>query len=806
MRVPGFGPKDAKVVVVGEAPGAEEVIQGQPFVGETGKLLRLFLLKVGIDPQDVYFTNLCKERPPGNELKLWFKDGQPNDAAVVMGLMELADELREISPNVIIAAGNYPMKMLTGMGRWNDKLKTFTGIQDYRGSIYPCILPDAEGLKVIPTFHPSYIYREGYPDHGTWTCDLRRIKEQSAFPEIKPLPKRIIIDPRGSDRVEAHLHLLADMSKTLTFDIEYIGSRLLCVGMTTSRDEAYCFVTDDPGDVSFCRDILLSGIPLCAQNAMFDCSILEHWYNIPCLPYLKHDTMLAAHAANIELPKGLDYLTSIYTEQPYYKDMIDWDQIKKGIQPVEDVWEYNAKDTWCTHQIMEEQLNDDLKDQGVRRVFDFEMQLLEPLWGISKRGIRIDKTALLDLRIQLEVEIAELGGEVSALNGGELNVKSGPQVAAFLFDRLGIPEGGRTPTGQRKVDDKTLAGCASRCSHELQRIAIEQVRDLRERRDLISKFCEIELESDGRMRGHYNPAGTDTGRLASKQFYPTGRGANQQNFPRDKRVRRVFIPDPGKRFGYADLERAESLVVAHMSGDPQMMANHMPGVDGHLRVGSFLFSIPEDQINEEQRYLAKRTGHAGNYMMGPDKFMKIVNAESSKTGITLTFTESKRLLNAYKEYYSRLPQWWSSIERELWNTRVLTTLLGRKRQFFGHVGAILPNAVAYKPQGTVGDTLNVALLNIEGVVCSYAKQMCDVEKIKDLSSDLKNYGYETLAQIHDAVNFQYYEEYEKQVVSAIRQLMVVPMISPAFGELFSIPVEIKIGPNWGDVKLYEEAA
>lgn len=806
MSVPGFGPRDAKIVVVGEAPGAEEVKEGKPFVGKSGQLLRVFLLKAGIDPNEVYYTNLCKERPPGNEIKLWYKDAQPNHPAAVIGLLELADELREINPNLIIAVGNYPLAMLTGKGRWPKKADTFSGIQDWRGSILPCTLPGAEGIKVVATYHPAYILREGYPDHGTWSVDLRRCKEQSAFPEIRPLNKRLVIDPRGSDRVEAHLRLLADMSKTLTFDIEYIGSRLLCVGMTTSPDEAYCFVTDDPGDVSFCREILLSGIPLCAQNAMFDCSILEHWYNIPCLPYLKHDTMLAAHAANIELPKGLDYLTSIYTEQPYYKDMVNWEQIKKGIQPIEDVWEYNAIDTWTTHQIMEEQLKDDLLDKQIRKVFDFEMLLLRPLWNISKRGIRIDTAALMELRLNLEIEIEEIGQQVSALNGGELNVKSGPQVAAFLFDRLGVPEGGRTPTGQRKVDDTTLAACAGKCSHDLQRIAIEQVRDLRERRDLISKFCEIELESDGRMRGHYNPAGTDTGRLASKQFYPTGRGANQQNIPRDKRVRRVFIPDPGKRFGYADLERAESLVVAHLSGDPQMMANHAPGVDGHKRVGAFLFGVSEDTITDDQRYLSKRTGHAGNYMMGPEKFMKIVNAESSKTGITITFAEAKRLLNGYKEYYSRLPQWWSSIERELWATRTLTTLLGRRRQFFGHVGGILPIAVAFKPQGTVGDTLNVALLNLEGVVCDYAKQMCDVEKIRDLSSDLKNYGYEGLAQIHDAVSFQYYEEYEKQVVSCVTQLMEVPLLSPAFGDLFSIPVEVMVGPNWGDVKKYKEAA
>ena len=808
MTVSGFGPKDARIVIVGEAPGADEVTHGRPFVGKSGQLLRDFLMSAGIDPTSCYMTNLCQERPPGNQLKQWFKDGVPSNIAVLEGLLKLEEDLAEIRPNLILGVGSYPLAMLTGKAKWNAKEKTYTGIQNWRGSLLPCILPSVEGSKVLCTFHPAYIIREGYEDHGTWMLDLQRAKYQATFPELIYPQKNLIIDPRGEARVEAHLRLLADMRKTLTFDIEYIGSKLLCVGMTVNSDEAYVIDIKDPGDVSFVREILCSGIPLCAQNSMFDTSILEWWYNIPCMQYIKHDTMLAQHAANIEMPKSLDYLCSIYTDQPYYKDMIDWREVRAGKQPISDVLHYNAIDTWVTHSVMEQQIADDLQNKKVRETFEFEMSLLSPLWEVSKRGVLIDRVALQELKLQLSLEIEELECDLFPLAGGPINVKSNPQVASFLFDKLGCPVGGLTPGGQRKADDVTLAAVDPKCSNDLQRLAIRLVRDLRERRDLISKFCEIELEQDGRMRGHYNPGGTNTGRLASKQFYPTGKGANQQNIPRDKRVRSVFIPDMGKRFGYADLERAESLVVAHMSGDRRMLENHAPGVVAHKRVGSFLFGVSEEEIDKESPiyYLSKRTAHAGNYMLGPKKFMLMVNADTSKTGISITFGESKRLLTGYTEYYSNLPVWWAEVDAEVRKTRMLYNLLGRPRQFFGHYDSILPQAVAFRPQSTVGDTLNVALLNVEGVICPYAERNCNVEMIRDLSSDLKKYGYETLLQVHDAIGFQYQEGFDKEVCSAMRQLMSVPLLSPKFDDMFSIPVEIAIGPNWGHVEIWKEAA
>lgn len=356
IRVPGFGPESAKIMIVGEAPGAEEERQGRPFVGSAGQLLRNFLLQSGIDPTSVYYTNICKYRPPKNDISQWFDNGVPREE-ILEGCQELQQEILSVSPNVVLVCGSHPLQMLCGKGHWNKKFGAYTGIQDWRGSILESTL--VWGQKCLPSYHPSYILREGYADHGVWLCDLARLKAQSDFPEIvrEADQKTIVIDPRGEERHYWKAELLR--SKLITFDIEYVDNKLICVGMTNSSDKAIVFATDRPGDVEFISDILLSGIPLCAQNAMFDCSILEYWYGIRCMQHIQYDTMIAAHAANIELAKSLDFLASLYTDQPFWKEMVDWKKVRKGEQPLSDVYRYNAIDTWVTHAIMQAQLQEE---------------------------------------------------------------------------------------------------------------------------------------------------------------------------------------------------------------------------------------------------------------------------------------------------------------------------------------------------------------------------------------------------------------------------------------------------------------
>jgi uracil-DNA glycosylase len=546
-RVPGFGPRDAKIMIVGEAPGADEDREGKPFVGAAGQTLKKCLGQVGIDIDEVYYTNICKYRPPNNKLRAWFDNAGIPGAHVFEGMLDLVEEIEAVRPNVIVACGNYPLWALTGLAKWRrvklrdgSSIMDYTGISAWRGSIVECSA--VEGFKVVPTYHPSFINREGFDQHGVFLIDLARVKRESEFPEIRLPNRELIVDPQGSERWEVRDRLLADPNGIVTFDIEYIGRELLCVGMTNSREWATSIATKTPSDLEFVRSVLLSGIGLNAQNAMFDCSILEWWYQMPVLKYLKYDTMLAAHAANIELPKGLDFLCSIYTDQRYYKEMVDWDRVKKGQQPIEDVLVYNCIDAWVQHEVMEEQLKHDLNEPEVMQTFQFEMSLLVPLWEMASRGVKVDTDGLDNLRTKLEAEIEQRLDALQLVAGRAVNVKSPKQISDLLFGQLGLKPGKMNKTGPA-TDDKTLAEVQLSATNPMQRGVITLIREIRQRRDLISKFVDIQFDDDGRMRGHYNPAGTGTGRLASRKFYPTGTGGNQQNIPRDKLVRSLFIPD-----------------------------------------------------------------------------------------------------------------------------------------------------------------------------------------------------------------------------------------------------------------------
>lgn len=803
-KVPAYGPERARIMVVGEAPGKDEVLQGRPFVGSAGKTMRKCLAQVGIDPDEVYMTNLAKFQPPANDLKKWFdSSGSPNHPALLSGLVELADEILRVKPNVIVAFGNFPLWALTGLASWK-KVKqksggsvlTYSGISDWRGSIVECAL--VEGFKVIPTFHPSYITREGYSDHGIFLADLARIKKESEFPEIRYPEKEYIYDPRGPEWLAVRERFLDQPDKMVTCDIEYIGNNLLCVGLTNDRNWATTIRTKTLADYAKAHEILMSGAPLNMQNAMFECSILEWHYNTPVINHLGYDTMLAAHASNIELPKGLDFLCSIYTDQRFYKNMVNWDRVKKGEQPIDEVLLYNMMDVWVQHEVMEEQLKYDLNDANALRTFKFEMQLLRPLWEMSKRGVRIDTEKMREYRTELESDIRVMRHALNTWAGREINVKSGKDVSWILFDKLGLKPVKMNKTGPA-TDDKSIAEIKMQATDESTRGIIELIRSIRNRRDLISKFLDVQFDEDGRMRGHYNPAGTDTGRLASKKFYPTDTGGNQQNIPRQKQVRRMFIPDAGYVFGYADLERAESLVVAHLTQDPEMLRVHMPGMDAHKELAAVLFNKAVEEITKDERYMGKQTRHAGNYMEGPRTFMTNVNKVANKTGVSITYQQAKFYIETYRELHPFLKRWWKEVEDELWRSRTLFNLLGRRRIFYGHIRGIVPRAVAYVPQSTVGDTLNVGLLNLEGIPCDYMDELGLSSQYMEWSAELRDCEYQSLMQVHDAVGFQVLEKELDRAVPLIEKLMTVPLTIPKTLETFAIPVEIAIGANWGDV-------
>ncbi len=136
----GVGDVGARLMLVGEAPGQNEDLQGEPFVGAAGRFLDQLLGEIGITRSEVYIANVLKCRPPGN------RDPRPEEIDSCKGF--LREQIRMIHPEVVVTLGNFATKLL---------LKTETGITRLRGVAHPWWL----GSMLIPTFHPAAALRGG---------------------------------------------------------------------------------------------------------------------------------------------------------------------------------------------------------------------------------------------------------------------------------------------------------------------------------------------------------------------------------------------------------------------------------------------------------------------------------------------------------------------------------------------------------------------------------------------------------------------------------------------------------------------
>ena len=140
--VPGIGPLEPSLMIVGESPGKYEDEAGIPFVGPTGQMLDSFLMKAGIRRSDCYITNVVKYRPPMNDLKKLHLI----DVDIGQQMKELWDnEINKLHPNCILAVGDLALQAICDV----------SGIHNYRGSI----LTARDGIiKVVPTIHPAALF------------------------------------------------------------------------------------------------------------------------------------------------------------------------------------------------------------------------------------------------------------------------------------------------------------------------------------------------------------------------------------------------------------------------------------------------------------------------------------------------------------------------------------------------------------------------------------------------------------------------------------------------------------------------
>ncbi len=780
MTIFSEGPRNARIVLVGEAPGTNEVRLKRPFVGYSGEILNDMLGKVGINRDEVFITNVCHFQPPGNDFK-WFstKAGQPH---LLVGLMQLKKDLLAIRPNVVCALGAQPLRVLTNK----------PSINAWRGSILPSTL--IPNLKVVGTYHPSAILRM-HDFKAIAEFDLRRVKEESTFPEIIRPKRELILDPDPVllDRLVGEL----TNAEWLGVDIECVqrpdGSwKLSCVGFSDTPFRAVTIPCDSSSKLLAIRQILASPVKKVMQNGTFDTTVLrDEGFEVVNFAW---DTMLAHHALFAEsaggedemsahsktkrsaaFAKGLAFQTSIYTREPRYKDD---GKIWKETNDMQLFWRYNALDAVVTREIRDVQ-EKELAEMGNSHVNEHSTQLIEPLMSMTRRGIKIDMGKRKRFEEELTEEMENLQSFLDHGAGQPVNVSSSKDIPWLVYDKLQLPKQyKRRPGGKMTVtaDEDALIKLANKVPNPL----LMTILRIRQKRKLIETYLNAVVDVDGRMRCSFDITGTRSGRLSSRSSI-YGSGTNLQNIP--EYLREMFVADEGMVFIYRDFSQAEARVVAALANDEYLLKLFSdPSRDIHKETAAKIFGIPVDQVTDVQRYLGKKVRHAVNYGMDATRFVEVINKDAEETGITITEPLARRVIDGFWLLHpNHKSVYWANVEKEIRYSRQLTTPFGRKRTFFGRFDdKLLREGYSYIPQSTIGWLCNAAVINIYNQVVLGRPEL----------------GVELMLQVHDSILVQCPKDKVKEVNDLLTECMTIPF--ECNGHKVLIPTDSKVGYNWGN--------
>ncbi len=543
------GDLSSKIAILGEAPAQEELRQGRPFCGQAGQLLDRLLQAAQIRRADCYITNVFEtpiKKPRNDASKIYSQDdtllwtsAKGFTEAGLAASSGCLERIRSCTSNIVCALGGPALHRVVDV----------RSISKWRGSIIEGI----DKRKVVATFHPSYALQGEYSARFIIAADLKRVKAESASPEICLDQRHLVIDPSFDEAMGA-LKRAYD-APAIDTDIELLNGSVDCFSIALSPTEAISIPIIDahfeprwsPEEElqiwqAYARLISAPHIRKMNQNLAFDLSMLLQLNHImPSGPI--DDCMVAFSIMNPFLKKGLGLISSLYTREPYYKD----DGELHDSHTIDDFarrWLYNAKDAVVAFESMEK-MQPELDAKGYRVTYDMTMKLLPSLVYMMVRGVRVNSEALAITRRETEAKIAALLERMAPAFGrpiiteapkrvaekraieasGAINIHSPAQLCRYFYEEKKLrPYSSKT--GGISVDDLAL-------SRIIRRDGLPEARMLQEYREaktFLSRYLEVKFDRDGRLRCSYNLRGTVFGRLSSSQTV-FGGGANMQNLP-----------------------------------------------------------------------------------------------------------------------------------------------------------------------------------------------------------------------------------------------------------------------------------
>ena len=583
---------------------------------------------------------------------------------------------------------------------------------------------------------------------------------------------------------EEDILLLASAIKkcqTVCFDTETTGTNAILaelVGLSLSTEEGKAFYIPVPKNRDEVKKILEPFRPIfesetitkVGHNIKYDLTMLAN-YGIELRGPL-FDTMIAHYLLQPELHHSMDYLAEVYLNYNTIKieELIgEKGKHQKNMRDLapQNICDYACEDADITLRL-KNILEKELKKEGAEKLFyEIEMPLVPVLAYMERNGARIDSDSLAETSTLFSQRLLTIENEIYTLAGEQFNIASPKQVGDILFGKLKIIEKPKkTKTGQFVTSEEVLAQVQNR--HPI----VKKILQHRGLKKLLSTYIDalptLVNPATGKIHTSYNQTVTATGRLSSSN-------PNLQNIPiRDedgKEVRKAFVPEQGCLFLSADYSQIELRIMAHLSGDKNMIEDFCSGHDIHAATAAKIYKKPIEEVTKEERSKAKVANFGIIYGISVFGLAERMNVDRR---------EAKELIENYFDTYSGVKEYIEQCKEEAKKNGYVETIFNRKR-FLPDInsrnavvrGYAERNAVNAPIQGSAADIIKVAMINI-------------YRRMREL-----NLQSTMILQVHDELNFSVLPE-ERETV----QNLVLEEMQRAFTMSVPLVADHGWGNNW----------
>ena len=563
---------------------------------------------------------------------------------------------------------------------------------------------------------------------------------------------------------------------TETDNVNAIDAHL--VGMSFSKQEDEAWYVPVPADEAEARAIVEEFTPLLhnphtlkiGQNIKYDYMVMQN-YGVEIGGPL-FDTMIAHYILQPELRHNMDFLAEVYLNYrtiPIEELIGERGKGQKNMRDLSPalICDYACEDADVTLKL-KHILEKELKKQGVEELFyTVEMPLVRVLATMERNGARVDTEALKETSRHFTERMLQLEDEIHSLAGMDFNIASPKQVGEVLFERLKIMEKPKkTKTGQYVTTEEVLESLRSRNP------IVEKILAHRSLKKLIGTYVEplptLINPRTGHIHTSFNQTVTATGRLSSSN-------PNLQNIPvRDddgKEIRKAFIPDEGCLFFSADYSQIELRIMAHLSGDKNLIEAFLEGEDIHAATAAKVFKKPLGEVTREERSKAKTANFGIIYGIS-------VFGLAERMGVSRG--EAKELIDNYFLTYPDVRRYMDeSIERAR-KQGYIETLFHRKR-YLPDINSHNANVRGYAERNAINAPIQGSAADIIKVAMNRIYERFRAEGIRS----------KMILQVHDELNFSVFPEEKERV-----QQIVIEAMENAVHLSVPLIADCGWGKNW----------